>query len=76
MRVHERCDTAVEYIVTDQWFIRHADFKEEFLAAGDQVAWRPAAYDSALPAMGRESKLGLGHLAPALFRRAFSGVVL
>jgi valyl-tRNA synthetase len=31
----------VEYIVTDQWFIRVLDFKEEFLAAGDQVAWHP-----------------------------------
>ncbi len=42
VRVHERCDTAVEYIVTDQWFIRLLDFKEEFLAAGEQVAWHPA----------------------------------
>ena len=41
VRVHERCDTVVEYIVTDQWFIRLLDFKEEFLAAGDQVAWHP-----------------------------------
>ena len=42
VRVHERCDTAVEYIVTDQWFIRLLDFKEEFLAAGEQVVWHPA----------------------------------
>ena len=42
VRVHERCDTAVEYIVTDQWFVRILDFKEEFLAAGEEVAWHPA----------------------------------
>jgi valyl-tRNA synthetase len=42
VRVHERCDTPVEYIVTQQWFVRLLDFKEELLEAGDQVVWRPA----------------------------------
>lgn len=41
VRVHERCDTPVEYIVTNQWFIRLLDHKEELLAAGDVVAWHP-----------------------------------
>jgi valyl-tRNA synthetase len=41
VRVHERCDTPVEYIVTQQWFIRVLDFKEQLLAAGEQVAWHP-----------------------------------
>ncbi len=41
VRVHERCDTAVEYIITNQWFIRVLDFKQELLAAGEQVAWHP-----------------------------------
>ena len=41
VRVHERCDTPVEYIVTLQWFIHVLDFKDEFLAAGEQVAWHP-----------------------------------
>ncbi len=42
IRVHERCDTPVEYITTRQWFIRVLDFKAELLAAGEKVAWHPA----------------------------------
>ncbi|MCZ7573380.1 MAG: valine--tRNA ligase [Ardenticatenaceae bacterium] len=42
VRVHERCDTPVEYVVTQQWFIRVLDFKAALLAAGEQVAWHPA----------------------------------
>jgi valyl-tRNA synthetase len=42
IRVHERCDTPVEYIQTGQWFIRVLDFKEQLLQAGEQVEWRPA----------------------------------
>jgi len=41
VRVHERCDTPVEYIVTRQWFVRVLDFKEEFLAAGEHINWYP-----------------------------------
>lgn len=40
--IHERCDTPVEYIVAYQWFIRVLDFKEELLAAGEQITWHPA----------------------------------
>jgi valyl-tRNA synthetase len=40
--IHERCDTPVEYIVTNQWFIRALDFKEPLLAAGEQIEWHPA----------------------------------
>ncbi|MFH1636413.1 MAG: valine--tRNA ligase [Chloroflexota bacterium] len=42
VRVHERCDTPVEYIITGQWFIRVLDFKDELLAAGEKVNWHPA----------------------------------
>jgi valyl-tRNA synthetase len=42
VRVHERCDTPVEYLQTYQWFIRVLDFKDELLAAGEKVDWRPA----------------------------------
>ena len=42
VRVHERCDTPVEYLVTRQWFIRVLDHKADFLAAGDQIRWHPA----------------------------------
>ena len=41
VRAHERCDTPVEYIVTPQWFIRVLDFKDDFLAAGEQITWHP-----------------------------------
>ncbi|MEJ5310186.1 MAG: valine--tRNA ligase [Anaerolineae bacterium] len=41
VRVHERCDTPVEYIVTPQWFVRVLDFKEELLASGANVRWHP-----------------------------------
>lgn len=41
VRVHERCDTPVEYIVTEQWFVRLLDYKADFLAAGEQVTWHP-----------------------------------
>ncbi len=41
VRVHERCDTPVEYIVTHQWFIRVLDFKQELLDAGEQITWYP-----------------------------------
>ncbi|MCP4356781.1 MAG: valine--tRNA ligase [Chloroflexi bacterium] len=41
IRVHERCDTPVEYIVTPQWFIRALDYKTELLAAGEQITWHP-----------------------------------
>jgi valyl-tRNA synthetase len=39
--VHERCDTPVEILMSQQWFIRLLDFKDEFLAAADQIAWYP-----------------------------------
>ncbi len=42
VRVHERCDTPVEYMVTQQWFIRVLDFKERLLEAGARVKWVPA----------------------------------
>jgi valyl-tRNA synthetase len=42
IRVHERCDTPAEYIVTQQWFIRVLEFKDELLQAGQELAWHPA----------------------------------
>jgi valyl-tRNA synthetase len=41
VRVHERCDTPVEYIIARQWFIRVLDHKPALLQAGEQIAWRP-----------------------------------
>lgn len=41
IRVHERCDTPVEYIVTRQWFVQVLDSKDIFLEAGERVIWHP-----------------------------------
>jgi valyl-tRNA synthetase len=41
VRVHERCDTPVEYIVAPQWFIRVLDFKQQWLEAGERITWHP-----------------------------------
>lgn len=41
VRVHERCDTPVEYVVTKQWFVKVLDFKEQLLQAGSRVKWHP-----------------------------------
>jgi valyl-tRNA synthetase len=43
VRVHERCDTPVEYMITRQWFIRILENRARFLEAGEQVAWHPEA---------------------------------
>jgi valyl-tRNA synthetase len=43
VRVHERCDTPVEYVVTAQWFVRVLERKEALLAAADGIAWYPEA---------------------------------
>ena len=42
VRVHERCDTPVEYLVARQWFIRVLDYKQQLLEAGEQITWQPA----------------------------------
>ena len=41
VRVHERDDTPVEYIVTGQWFVKVLQFRDRLLAAGEQVKWHP-----------------------------------
>ncbi|HEX9019439.1 MAG TPA: valine--tRNA ligase [Anaerolineaceae bacterium] len=43
IRVHERCDTPVEVLVTAQWFIRILENKQKFLELGEQVHWHPAS---------------------------------
>ena len=41
VRVHERCDTPVEYTLIKQWFIRLLNHKETLLELGDKVRWHP-----------------------------------
>ncbi len=43
LRVHERCDTPVEYMLTPQWFVRILENKARLIAAAEQVTWHPAA---------------------------------
>ena len=42
VRVHERCDTPVEYLTSEQWFIRLLDSRDAFREAGERIAWHPA----------------------------------
>lgn len=46
VREHERCGTLVEYLVTWQWFIRVLDFKQQWLALGEQITWQPVQIHS------------------------------
>jgi valyl-tRNA synthetase len=41
IRVHERDDTPVEYIETNQWFVKVLAYKERLLAAGRAIRWVP-----------------------------------
>jgi valyl-tRNA synthetase len=42
LRVHERCDTPVEFVISAQWFVRILEKKDAFLDAGEQISWHPA----------------------------------
>jgi valyl-tRNA synthetase len=41
VRVHERCDTPVEYILIKQWFISLLEHKESLKIQGEKVEWFP-----------------------------------
>ncbi|MBN2043749.1 MAG: class I tRNA ligase family protein, partial [Anaerolineales bacterium] len=41
VRVHERCDTPVEYLQVEQWFVGLLAHKEALQQLGEGVAWRP-----------------------------------
>ncbi|MBX0324001.1 valine--tRNA ligase [Halomicroarcula sp. F13] len=41
VQVHERCGVEVEYLVTEQWYIKLLDKKEEYLQAGRDMEWFP-----------------------------------
>ncbi|MBN1156644.1 valine--tRNA ligase [Candidatus Woesearchaeota archaeon] len=41
INTHERCDTEVEILMTEQWFIKYLDLKEKFLELGEQLNWHP-----------------------------------
>lgn len=41
VNVHDRCETAVEFLPTEQWFVRVLDLKKELIEAGDKIKWFP-----------------------------------
>ena len=41
VNVHERCGTDIEYVATEQWFIKYLDLKEKFLKDGAKLNWYP-----------------------------------
>src|SRR3989338_5246840 len=41
VNVHERCETDIEILNTDQWFIRYLDLKRDFIKYGRRIKWHP-----------------------------------
>ena len=41
VNVHERCEEKIEFLVTEQWYVKLLDKKEEYLEAGRQMDWQP-----------------------------------
>lgn len=42
VNVHERCGNEMEFVVTEQWFIKILDYKEDLIKVADDIQWRPA----------------------------------
>jgi valyl-tRNA synthetase len=42
VNVHERCETDIEILTTDQWFIKYLDLKKEFISYGRKINWYPS----------------------------------
>lgn len=41
IKTHERCNSPVEFLQTNQWFIKYLDLKEKFIELGREINWRP-----------------------------------
>jgi valyl-tRNA synthetase len=41
VNVHERCETDIEILTTEQWFIRYLDLKRDFIKYGRKIKWYP-----------------------------------
>ena len=39
--VHERCETDIEILNTEQWYIKYLDLKKEFIKYGKRIKWYP-----------------------------------
>lgn len=41
LNVHDKCGTEVEFLVTEQWFIKILDKKKELIEQGRKIKWHP-----------------------------------
>lgn len=41
VNVHDKCGTPIEFIPTEQWFIKLLDKKKKLIEQGNKVKWRP-----------------------------------
>jgi len=41
VNVHDKCGTEIEFLPTDQWFIKILDKKKELLVQGKKINWHP-----------------------------------
>ncbi len=41
VNVHDKCGTEIEFLPTDQWFIRVLDKKKELIQQGKEIKWYP-----------------------------------
>ena len=41
VNVHDKCGTPIEFVTTEQWFIKILDKKDKFLEQGNKVKWYP-----------------------------------
>ncbi len=42
VNVHDKCGTPVEFLTTEQWFIKILDKKKELIKQGKKVKWNPS----------------------------------
>jgi len=41
VNVHDKCGTPIEFIQTEQWFIKILDKKKKFIEQGNKIKWHP-----------------------------------
>jgi valyl-tRNA synthetase len=41
VNTHERCDTDIEYVSTNQWYVKYLDLKDDFINYGRIIKWYP-----------------------------------
>jgi valyl-tRNA synthetase len=41
VNTHDKCSTEIEFLPTEQWFIRVLDKKKDFIKQGNKIKWHP-----------------------------------